>query len=154
MQLSARIQATIEMLDIFFSLKLPLDIIMAKFFKHNKWIGVSDRRAIAEFSFSIFRNFEKMKLLTANITTNFGRFYVLTFLKVEEKWSTDKIAEAFCGRRYAPSQLTMFERQFINSIDNRYKEFPSHVKYNYSEWLQPYLQKSFSESELANEMLA
>jgi 16S rRNA (cytosine967-C5)-methyltransferase len=40
---------------------------MAKFFKNNRWIGSRDRREIAEFSYSIFRSFERLKFLASNI---------------------------------------------------------------------------------------
>ncbi|MDR2158174.1 MAG: hypothetical protein LBO02_02550, partial [Holosporaceae bacterium] len=153
MKLETRVQAGIEMLDLFFLSRAPFDIIMAKFFKSNRWIGSHDRREIAEFSYSIFRNFEKLKFLASAVTSNFGRFYALAFLKAENGLSAQKIEEIFSGKRHAPSKLTDFERKFIKSLDRK-SDFPENAKLNYPEWMAPLLKRSFNSDELADEMLA
>ncbi|MDR0968813.1 MAG: RsmB/NOP family class I SAM-dependent RNA methyltransferase [Holosporaceae bacterium] len=151
MNQSSQIQVAIQLLDLFFASRAPFDIILAKFFKKNK-IGSHDRRAIAEFCYSIFRNFEKLKFLTQKITSNFGRFYILAFLKTNEKWSNDKINETFSGKQYDPSKLTDFEKRFLSSLDKNIA-FPENALFNYSEWMSPYLKRSFGK-ELSNEMSA
>ncbi|MDR1982670.1 MAG: RsmB/NOP family class I SAM-dependent RNA methyltransferase [Holosporaceae bacterium] len=153
MQLSARVQVSIEMMDIFFSSHAPFDLIMAKFFRNNRWIGSKDRREIAEFSYSIFRNFEKLRFFAANITSNFGRFYVLIFLKIEYKLSEGKIIEIFSGKPHAPPELIDFEKRFINSLDEK-SEFPEHVLFNYPEWMAPLLKRSFASGDCASEIQA
>jgi 16S rRNA (cytosine967-C5)-methyltransferase len=126
---------------------------MAKFFKNNKWIGSHDRRAVAEFSYSIFRNFEKLKFLASNITSNFGRFYVLAMLKTGNAPSETEIEEIFSGKQSTPTKLTDFERKFVNSIGGNI-DFPENARLNYPEWMTPFLKRSFSSDELAGEMLA
>jgi 16S rRNA (cytosine967-C5)-methyltransferase len=153
MELGTQVQAGIEMLDLFFSSGAPFDIIMAKFFRHNQWIGSHDRRAIAEFSYSIFRNFEKLKFLMGGITSNFGRFYALTFLKTENYFPDRTMEEIFSGRRRSPEKLTDFERKFINSLDKKI-DFPEHVRLNYPEWMEPLFKRSFSSDDFTSEMLA
>ena len=98
MQLEARVKSTIDLLDIFFASKAPFDIVMSKYFKNNKWIGSNDRRAIAEFSYEIFRNFEKLKFITQKITNNFSRFFVLAHMKFNRKFSDKQTEEIFSGR--------------------------------------------------------
>ena len=142
MQLEARVKTIIDLFDVFFATSSPFDIVMAKYFKNHKWIGAADRRAVAEFSYSIFRCFEKLKLINKNITENFGRFFVLSFLKHEKKYSEKQIDEIFTGRKYAPSKLTDFERKFINA--KLPAEFPKHTLLNYPAWLESYLSRSFS----------
>jgi 16S rRNA (cytosine967-C5)-methyltransferase len=152
MHLDVQIQATIQMLDIFFTSKKPFDIVMAKFFRNNKWIGASDRREITEFSFAMFRNFEKLRFFISKITSNFAVFYTLAFLRISKNLTVEEISKLFCGRQFAPQKLTEFEFNFVNSI-NCSREFPAHVRCNYPQWMAPYLQKVFSPGDIENEML-
>ncbi|MDR2068212.1 MAG: RsmB/NOP family class I SAM-dependent RNA methyltransferase [Holosporaceae bacterium] len=140
------------MLDLFFESRIPFDVLMSKFFKNNKWIGASDRREIAELSYAVFRNFEKLRFLTSHISANFGRFYVLAFLTIERKLSSEKISEIFNGKRYAPVALTNFEHEFIDTLQKEVA-FPSNALLNYPGWMTPLLQRAFPH-DLTNEMLA
>ena len=151
MQLEARVKSTIDLLDIFFASRAPFDIIMSKYFKNNRWIGASDRRAIAEFSYEIFRNFEKLKFITKKITNNFGRFFVIAHVKFDRKFSDKQIEEIFSGRKYAPEKLSEFERKFLRK---NFGDLPIYAQLNYPEWLDPYLRRAFNEDHFADEMKA
>lgn len=128
---------------------------MSKFFKNNKNIGSADRREIAEFSFAIFRKFELLRFFNENITEHFGRFFVLTYLLIEEKFSFEKIFDIFSSRPYGPSKITDFEKRFIESIDVN-KKLPEHVVLNYPEWMTPYIKNAFANNQdvITAEMLA
>jgi len=151
MQLEARVKSTIDLLDIFFSSRAPFDIVMSKYFKNNRWIGSGDRRAIAEFSYEIFRNFEKLKFITQKITNNFGRFFVLTHMRFNRKFSRKQIEEIFSGRKYAPEKLSEFEQKFLSRNP---ESFPDYAQLNYPEWLDPYLRRVFNKNSFAYEMKA
>lgn len=151
MQLEARVKSTIDLLDIFFNTHSPFDIILAKYFNSNKWIGSADRRAVAEFSYSIFRSFEKLRFLTQKITGNFGRFFVLAYLKSEKHYSDKEIDEIFSGRKYAPERLSLFERNFISNFTD---QFPKNAILNYPAWLEPCLRKVFDDDCFDQEMEA
>jgi 16S rRNA (cytosine967-C5)-methyltransferase len=156
MQYAAKIQATIDLLDTFFAFSMPFDGTMAKFFKNNRWIGAGDRREIAELSYAIFRNYELMKFYTSAITANFGRFFLLTFLKITQKLSLQQTEEIFSGKLYAPAKLTDFERRFLDSIgtaeNSDAAELPPHVQLNYPLWMEPYLRRAFSPECIESEM--
>lgn len=151
MQLEARVKSTIDLLDIFFASRTPFDIVMSKYFKNNRWIGSNDRRAIAEFSYEIFRNFEKLKFITQKITNNFGRFFALAHMKFNRQFSEKQIEEIFSGRKYAPGKLSEFERKFLN---RDLEDLPTYAELNYPEWLDPYLRRAFDEKHFAEEMKA
>ena len=151
MQLEARVKSSIELLDIFFRSESPFDVVLAKYFQHNKWIGANDRRAVAEFTYSIFRKFEKIKFLTSKITNDFGRFFVLAYLKSEKCYSISQIEEIFSGRTYASTKLSEFEKRFL---DNLPSEVPSYAELNYPVWLEPYFLKAFGDENFSNEMQA
>ncbi len=151
MQLEARVKSAIDLLEIFFASRAPFDIVMSKYFKNNRWIGSNDRRAIAEFSYEIFRNFEKLKFITQKITNNFGRFFVLAHMKFNRKFSDKQIEEIFSGRKYAPEKLSEFERKFLR---RDFGNLPTYAQLNYPEWLDPYLLRVFDENHFADEMNA
>jgi len=151
MQLEARVKSTIDLLDIFFASHAPFDIVMSKYFRNNRWIGSNDRRAIAEFSYEIFRNFEKLKFITQKITSNFGRFFILAHIRFNRKFSDQQIEEIFSGRKYSPEKLSEFEQKFL------YRDFgclPSYAQLNYPEWLDPYLRRVFDKKHFVDEMKA
>lgn len=151
MQLEARVKSSIDLLDIFFSSRAPFDIVMSKYFKNNRWIGSSDRRAIAEFSYEIFRNFEKLKFITQKITSKLGRFFILAHMKFNRKFSDKQIEEIFSGRKYSPEKLSEFERKFLQrDLEN----LPDYAQLNYPEWLDPYLRRVFDSDCFAEEMTA
>ncbi|MDR1334752.1 MAG: RsmB/NOP family class I SAM-dependent RNA methyltransferase [Holosporaceae bacterium] len=157
MQHGAKIFATIDLLDAFFISAMPFDIIMARFFKNNRWIGSSDRREIAELSYAIFRNYELIKFYSSSITANFGRFFVITFLTIKQKLSSQQIAEIFSGKLYSPSKLTDFELRFIKSIEgipDDITKLPRHVQLNYPLWMESYLRRMYSDESIVTEMQA
>ena len=145
MRVGAKIQSVIMMLDIFFESATPFDIVMAKFFKNNKWIGGHDRREIAEFSYAVFRNYERIKFLTSKITEHFGRFFVLAYLKKTEKYSNEKIREIFSGKEFEPKKLTDFEHTFIEKIEKIYN-FPENTILNYPLWMDQYFRRAFKKN--------
>ena len=151
MQLEARVKSTIDLLDIFFASRAPFDIVMSKYFKNNRWMGSNDRRAIAEFSYGIFRNFEKLRFITRKITSNFSRFFVLSHMKFNCKFSDKQVEEIFSGRKYAPEKLSEFERKFLR---RELEDFPIYAQLNYPEWLDPYLRRVFDEDHFSDEMKA
>lgn len=151
MKLEARVKSAIDLLEIFFASRAPFDIVMSKYFKNNRWIGSSDRRAIAEFSYEIFRNFEKLKFITQKITNSFSRFFVLAHMKFNRGFSEKQIEEIFSGRKYAPDRLSEFELKFLR---RDFGDLPRYAELNYPEWLEPYLRKVFDEDHFADEMNA
>jgi 16S rRNA (cytosine967-C5)-methyltransferase len=150
MQLGAHIQICITMLDIFVASGAPFDIIIAKFFKNHR-VGSHDRRAIAELSYSIFRNFEKIRFLSSNITSNFGRSYVLIFLRICHALSENEIDGIFSGKPFHPPKLTEFEKRILFAI-NKENYFPENVALNYPQWITPFFKRAFQQSTFANEI--
>lgn len=143
MQIASRIQVTIDLLDVFFENNIPFDVIMSKFFKNNRWMGSEDRREISKFAYDIFRNFEKLRFYTQDITGNFGRAYVLSYLKKILK-REDIIEESFSGQKYHPSTLSDFEKKFLLSLE-KIEKLPEHALLNYPEWLDSSLRRIFQD---------
>lgn len=151
--MNAKIQIAINLLDTFFETLTPFDILMSKFFKNNKWIGGHDRREIAEFVYSIFRNYEKLKFLTSSITSHFGRFFVLAYLKIEQKLSIDEIRNIFCGKAYSPTPLSQYEEKFLSNLTLPHS-LPRHVICNYPSWMDEFFERAFGTENVEVEMSA
>ena len=152
MKLGAKVRSAIILLDTFFESAAPFDIIMAKYFRVNKWIGSHERREIAEFCYSIFRKYETIKFLTSKITNNFGRFFVLAYLKKFELIDNEKIHEIFSEKEFEVPKLTDFEHKFIKSLDSC-ADLPKNALLNYPIWMDAYFKRAFSKN-LEEEMLA
>ncbi|MDR2107341.1 MAG: RsmB/NOP family class I SAM-dependent RNA methyltransferase [Holosporaceae bacterium] len=153
MRLNVNLSVVIDLLDSFLSSPLPFDAVMAKFFRNNRGAGSRERREIAEFSFALFRSFEKVRFFTSDISANFGRFYVLAFLKAEKGLSEEEISEIFCGGCRSPEKLTDFERKFLKSINGE-TEFPEYVQLNCPLRITPLLKESFPAEDFREEMLS
>lgn len=152
-------QCVISMFEIFLETSKPFDAIMANFFNKNKTIGSSDRKNIAEFSYDVFRNYERVISYTNNITSNFARYIILAFLKICCELETKDIIEIFkappFGNNCGGSGLSNFDIKFLGSCEKRDDE-PLNMRLNYPKWLEPYLLKRFADdvSVLEEEMLA
>lgn len=128
--------SVIEMLDIFFESQAPFDIVMSKYFKNHKWIGSHDRRYIADFAYSIFRNYEKVKFFVPESERKSGKFFVMSFLKFIQKKSDSEIAKIFSEKLPECNDVV-----------------PKYAELNYPEWMEKYFQKAFHEN-FENEMRA
>ncbi|MDR3179907.1 MAG: RsmB/NOP family class I SAM-dependent RNA methyltransferase [Holosporaceae bacterium] len=153
MNLIDRTHMVAQLLDTFFHSLTPFDIVLHKFFRKNKWIGANDRREIAELSYAIFRNFETLRLYTTNVTGNYGKYFVLAHLKLQEKISDQKICDLFHPLDAPHWQFEDFDAKFLKSL-NTPLDLPPHVRLNYPRWLEPYLQRAFPPERFESEMLA
>ncbi|MDR2794780.1 MAG: RsmB/NOP family class I SAM-dependent RNA methyltransferase [Holosporaceae bacterium] len=142
-----------SLLDIFFHSPTPFDITLHKFFRKNKWIGANDRREIAELSYAVFRNFEMLQLRTTNITTNYGKYFVLAYLKLQKKMPDQQILDLSYKNNTPGWQYEDFDAKFLKSLDAPLDP-PTYAKLNYPLWLEPYLQRAFPPECFENEMLA
>lgn len=145
MRTNTKIQSAITMLKTFFDSGSPFDIVMSKYFKNNKWIGSHERREIAEFCYSIFRNYEKLRFLAEQYLDSLqqieqskqGRqqlsdsrtaslFLVIGCLKFIKKCDAEDIKNLFNSSHSSGSfdntsekllKLTQTEQSFIESTE-------------------------------------
>ncbi|MBY0281657.1 MAG: RsmB/NOP family class I SAM-dependent RNA methyltransferase [Alphaproteobacteria bacterium] len=150
MKIPARIQSTIDLLDaIFGSFEAPADKIMTSFFRERRFIGSGDRRAIAELTYAILRDYFK---LTWFHKTDSARLLVIVYLVVIEKKSLNSLESLFVNEIFCPGPLTSTEIKIIRSLKPD-SELPLWAEYNVPEDIIPYLEESFP-STFKNELLA
>jgi len=100
MKISARIQSTIDLLDIILgSPEVPADKIMVSFFRERRFIGGGDRRAIAELTYSVLRNYFKLNWFHK---TDSARLLVIVYLKAIEKKSLISLESLFVNEIFCP----------------------------------------------------
>ncbi|MDR1362275.1 MAG: RsmB/NOP family class I SAM-dependent RNA methyltransferase [Holosporaceae bacterium] len=142
-----------KLLDAFFHSHSPFDIVLYKFFRANRWLGSKDRRKIAELCYSVFRKLEILKLYTEGVSTNFGKYFLMVFLKIESKMSDQKIIDIFYQQNKDLWKFTDFDARFLNRL-NTPLELSQHVRLNYPIWLDPYFKRVFPPEDFEKEMAA
>ncbi|MBY0463139.1 MAG: RsmB/NOP family class I SAM-dependent RNA methyltransferase [Alphaproteobacteria bacterium] len=150
MKIPARIQSTIDLLDIIFrSPEIPADKVMTSFFRERRFIGGGDRRAIAELTYAILRDYFKLNWF---FKTDSARLLVIVYLTVIEKKSLSSLESLFVNEIFCPSPLTSAEIKIIKTLKPD-KSLPLWAEYNVPEDIIPYLEESFP-STFKDELLA
>ena len=150
MKIPARIQSTIDLLDIILrSPEVPADKIMSSFFRERRFIGGGDRRAIAELTYAILRDYFKINWFHK---TNSARLLVLVYLTVIEEKSLPSLESLFSGEMFCPGPLTSFEIKILNTLKPD-ESLPLWAEYNVPEDIIPYLEESFPDT-FKDELLA
>jgi len=163
---SARIQATIELLEELFEKKYPADNTMAYYFKQRRYIGSKDKAAISEQFYHILRNKLSLEYLVCKAKVSNAqateapsalengdldaRSLVIAYLISESQTPAD-----FFGKdKYAPSRLTTQEQDWIQELDlNCLDNAPQNVRLNIPQWIEPRL-KEILGAEYESEALA
>jgi 16S rRNA (cytosine967-C5)-methyltransferase len=141
MKTEARIQSTIELIDIILSTpSVPADSIVNTYFRERRFIGSGDRRFVSEFTYQILRQFPKLQWFWPDIN---ARKAALIYLTINEKESLKKIEQIFSGDQFSPSPLTHEEKEYLKNI-NHLPQPPKWAALSVSEWLFPYFEKSLN----------
>ena len=131
---AARLQTTIELLDIILGDDRPADGVMAKYFRDRRFIGGGDRRAISDSAWRILRS--RAQLTWALGTEHVdGRLLVAADLARNEKRTTDAIAGSFSGAKNGPLPLSSNERRMVDRAGTRETQIPREAKLECPAWL-------------------
>src|SRR5687768_8565211 len=99
MNLSARLQFVIELIDAILSSPRPADGVVLAFFRGRRFVGAKDRRAISDQAWRIQR--QRARLTWAVGTDEpTGRLLVLADLVFNEDKTLDSAAGLFSGAKY------------------------------------------------------
>ena len=140
---SARIQATIEVLDELERTARPADRFLRDWFRARRYAGSGDRAAIAERVFFVFRH---RASLAFRMRSESPRALLIGALG-REGLGLEALTQLFNGEAYAPSPLTEEERSaFLNIPRTRP---PSYVSGDFPAFLEPELTRAFGANLLA-----
>ncbi len=151
---AARIAAAIELLAaVEAEPRRPADAIANDFFRARRFIGASDRRAIADRAWGAIRQRLRLDwwLARAGAAAATPRLLIGAYLLLAEDsgWDLDGLDRgAFPGGRYAAAPLAPEERRVLARLVGRpllYSEMPEHVSLNVPEWLLPHFRARFGD---------
>ena len=129
----AQIQATIELLEQHSEKQIPIDKLMASFFKTRRYIGSKDKGIIADTAYGIFRRMGEINHILSTVgAKEEPRMQALVFCMLGNK----DVKEIFAGEGYGPEKLSSEEIRIAKKdIFKILKQAPTHVKLNLPEWV-------------------
>ncbi|MDW8444829.1 MAG: RsmB/NOP family class I SAM-dependent RNA methyltransferase [Acetobacteraceae bacterium] len=155
---AARIQAGIELwAEVEAHPDVPADRVAEAFFKSRRYVGASDRRAIADRLWAMLRAAPRLAWHLAAIgAPSSPRLMMLAELTLAEGMGADAAAGLFSGARHGPEPLSEAERRVLRHLAARRLDdpaMPEAVRLGVPAWLLPSLAARFG-SALAEELAA
>lgn len=147
---SGRIASTLELVSECITSwqhesKLPVDILLHRYFREHRFIGSKDRAYISELFYFIIRNLSTLEwwcMQRGDISARLLVIAALVFLK--NKKSND-MESLFSGERFAPEKLSPDEKAFIKHLSQQallQEEMPDYVRFNVPQWMLDTIRQS------------
>ncbi len=130
MQLSAKYQAVLEILEKVFQDQYPADNIIKEYLRTRKYIGSKDRKFITETTWDIIRHRSKLEFdcgFHKPETVCSTRMLLLAYLKDED---FDIIAD---GSEYGLAELSLKEKESLKNLSTEI--YPDYVEKECPKWL-------------------
>lgn len=153
---AARLQASIELLDVLLETDAPADQAVAAFLRARRYIGGGDRRAILERVYGALRRRASLEWwldrIGADVT---GRHIAIAALALIENLDESRIGPLFDGRKFSPDPLTNSERRLIDALEGQaldHPDMPTPVRLEIPAWAEAPLRERFGdvfETEIA-----
>ncbi len=160
---AARVQAAIDIMEHLQSVwagdrRVPIDGMLADYFKKRRYIGSKDRGGISELVYFCLRNGATIQWHIESCDREVTpRRVVLTALLFMEKPSSLEDIRAMCdGSNYAPKPLQEPEVLMLSRCAGREfisDKMPDDARYNYPQWMEGRLRDRFGD-EFGEAMLA
>ena len=111
MKKSARLQTAIALADIILNDGVPPEKALTDWGRGARYAGSSDRKAVRDTLYNIFRRYESLTFVTENEKS--GRALVIALLTKICNFSLEDMQMIFSGEHHAPAPLTEGEIQQI-----------------------------------------
>jgi 16S rRNA (cytosine967-C5)-methyltransferase len=145
---SARIQASIELLDAVFTTPRPADGVVSAFFRGRRYIGSGDRADISERVYGVLRHHARLGWWLERVghPPVGARPRIVAWLILGEGKGTKDLGRLFNGDRYAPAPLTEAEQAIVRALKDQpldSPEMPPSVRTECPEWAAGPLARAF-----------
>ncbi len=154
---AARIAAAIELLAaVETDLRRPADAVANDFFRARRFIGGSDRRAVAERAWSVLRARRRLAWWLARGEAPATPRLLVAASLLLQGWTLDGVGKCFSGGKFAPTALRPEEAVALRPLEGHtldHPEMPEPVRLEIPDWLFVPLSARFG-SELAAELAA
>ncbi len=140
---AARVQSAIELLERIEAGHTPADRLVADYFRHRRYAGAKDRRAIRERLYAVLRarGMLAWRLAQHNATVD-ARCLVLADLAATDRLGMDELDRLCDGGKYSPSPLTDSERTWLSAVPDA-PAAPDWARGNYPDWLDGAVKQRF-----------
>lgn len=119
MKPSARIQATIDILDKIEVSRIPMDNVLRDYMKYRRYIGSKDRKAIVELVYSIMRATARLRWWFEHVgSEQTSRLLVASYLLLDGQ-SLVEVSQYFNDEKHAPTSLTDDEKAILEKLDGQ-----------------------------------
>lgn len=152
MKPSARISAVIELLETLYQTwqdnrQMPMDSMMAYYFKERRYIGSKDRAFIGEMTYGILRHGGSLEWHIEKTGRAVSpRTVVMAALVFFYNQSPQDIAELFNGEAYGPEELGHDEEKLIAQLSKTNFEdetMPLAARHSFPDWMEGRLRDAF-----------
>lgn len=152
---AGRIGAAIALLtEILDTAAAPADALATAFFRHRRYIGASDRRAISEQVWRVLRSRQRLAWWLGTETA--GARLLLSALLLLSGTSLAELERLFSGSRFAAAPLAPAERATLRRLEGHtlaHPDMPDAVRLELPDWLLPHFVARFG-AALETEMAA
>ena len=144
---AARLSAAIELLAaIETDPRRPADAVANDFFRQRRFIGGSDRRAVADRIWGVLRSRRRLAwwLGRAEVPAT-PRLLVAAALMLQG-WTPDGVAKSFSGGKFGPSALRPEEAAALRALEGHtldHPDMPEAVRLEVPDWVLPSLAARF-----------
>lgn len=156
----ARISAAIDIATEIDSGVSASDSIVDVYFRHRRYAGSKDRRAVTDRVYGLIRRHARLDWWidrSGSALTPNARLRVIADLALNDKCRPEEITQLFSGGRHCPAELSPDELSLADSLAGRpvthHSEMPDAVALEYPAWLDGSLKRAFGE-RLGEEMTA
>ncbi|HET9020115.1 MAG TPA: RsmB/NOP family class I SAM-dependent RNA methyltransferase, partial [Acetobacteraceae bacterium] len=154
---AARLSAAIDLLAAIESdPRRPADAIANDFFRARRFIGGSDRRAVAERTWSVLRARRRLAWWLARAGAPATPRLLVAALLMLQGWVVDGVAKSYSGGKFAPTALRPEEAVALRAMEGHtldHPDMPEAVRLEVPDWLLPSLVARFG-AELPAELAA
>lgn len=146
MQESARIAATIELLETIFTSRAPADALLGSYYRARRYIGAKDKGYISELVYFTLRHFAVLEwwIQRSGITLT-PRALAITALTLYKRYTPAQLAALFVGGQHCPVPFNADEKKLAALVADKeilHPDMPAPVRFNVPTWLYPLLIES------------
>ena len=154
---SARVNATIEILEKARDSNFNIDKVILSYFRKRRFAGSKDRAFITERVYYLIRNQIKINWWLKKLGVEASpRLRVLAGLAFSNEGSKEEIENLFSDRQHSASELNDVEREILKQLEFKAlvaEEMPDNIKSECPDWIAEKLQPIYK-TELKSYMEA
>ncbi len=154
---SARLRAVLDLFTDCAGNPGPADQTVAAFFRHRRYAGSKDRRAIAERFYGILRRRARLGWWCERMGEEpLDRTILITDLALGDGLEKNEIEAFFSGDKYAAAPLKDTEKALASALEGQplnHPDMPDSARLEYPDWLDGDLRRTFGD-DLQRQMTA